>query len=196
MNPILQKNIFFVKEHVGLFKASSNFDIYDPTSQQMIMTCREENLGFFTKLFRFTDYKRMTPFDITIKTAEGAKVIAVRRGVSLFLSTVEVLDENDMVIGKFKQKFFSIGGKFEVLDAQERSLCMLKGHWASWDFKFVSSDNREFASVSKKWSGFGKEFFTSADNYVLQISPDVPENSPLRQLILAAVMCIDFVLKE
>jgi uncharacterized protein YxjI len=185
-----------VKEHVGMFKASSNFDIYDPQTQQIILNCREENLGIFTKIFRFTDYKRMTPFNIEIKTTTGQKVVTVRRGVSLFLSTVEVLDENDVVIGKFKQKFFSIGGKFEVLDANERPLCTLKGKWTGWDFKFVSSDNKEFATVTKKWAGLGKEMFTSADNYVLQIGQDVPENHPLRQLIMAAVMCIDFVLKE
>jgi uncharacterized protein YxjI len=196
MHPIVNKNLYFVKEHVGLFKASNSFDIFDGENQQLIMQCREENLGFFTKMFRFTDYKRMTPFDIDIKTASGEKVLTVRRGVSLFLSTVEVLDGNGTVIGLFKQKFFSIGGKFEVLDASERSLCMLKGKWTSWEFNFVSSDNKNFATVSKKWSGFGKEFFTSADNYVLQISKDVPENHPLRMLILAAVMCIDLVLKE
>jgi uncharacterized protein YxjI len=161
-----------------------------------VMECREERLGFFTKLLRFSDYKRMTPFEIDIKTPSGEQLITVKRGVSFFLSTVEVLDEKNVVIGKFKQKFFSIGGKFEVLDASERPLCMLKGSWTSWDFRFVSADNKEFATVTKKWSGFGKEFFTSADNYVLQISNDVPENHPLRQLILAAVMCIDFVLKE
>lgn len=196
MHPILNKNVFFVKEHVGFFKAASNFDIYDPQTQQVVMECREERLGFFTKLLRFSDYKRMTPFEIDIKTPSGEQLITVKRGVSFFLSTVEVLDEKNKVIGKFKQKFFSIGGKFEVLDASERSLCMLKGKWTSWDFRFISADNKEFATVTKKWSGFGKEFFTSADNYVLQISNDVPENHPLRQLILAAVMCIDFVLKE
>jgi uncharacterized protein YxjI len=196
MNPILNKNLFFVKEHVGFFKASSNFDISDPQTQQVVMECREERLGFFTKMLRFSDYKRMTPFEIDIKTPSGEQLITVKRGVSIFLSTVEVLDERNMVIGKFKQKFFSIGGKFEVLDANERPLCMLKGSWTSWDFRFMSADGKEFASVTKKWSGFGKEFFTSADNYVLQISNEVPENHPLRQLILAAVMCIDFVLKE
>jgi uncharacterized protein YxjI len=196
MNPILNKNVFFVKEHVGFFKASSNFDIYDPQTQQVVMECREERLGFFTKLFRFSDYKRMTPFEIDIKTPSGEQLITVKRGVSIFLSTVEVLDERNMVIGKFKQKFFSIGGKFEVLDANEHPLCVLKGSWTSWDFRFISADGKEFATVTKKWSGFGKEFFTSADNYVLQISNDVPENHSLRQLILAAVMCIDFVLKE
>lgn len=147
-------------------------------------------------MLRFTDYKKMTPFEIDIKTPDGKNIITVRRGVSLFLSTVEVLDERDVVIGKFKQKLFTIGGKFDVLDANERPLCMVKGSWTSWDFRFTSADGKEFAHVTKKWAGIGKEFFTTADNYVLQISSEVPENHPLRQLIMAAVMCIDFVLKE
>ncbi|MEO9802066.1 MAG: phospholipid scramblase-related protein [Reichenbachiella sp.] len=195
MNPILNRNLFFVKEHVGMFKAANNYDILDPNNQEMIMTCREEKLGFFTKILRFTDYKRMTPFDVEIKTADGDKVLTVKRGVSIFLSTVEVFDENDELVGKFEQKFFSIGGKFDVLGKNDNVLCKLKGKWTSWDFKFVSEDT-EFAHVSKKWSGLGKELFTSADNYMLNIDEKVPENNPLRLLILAAVMCIDMVLKE
>lgn len=196
MHPALNKNLFFVKEHVKIFKAANSFDIIDPDSKQIVLQCREEGLGFFTKMLRFTDYKRMTPFNMEIKTSEGQKILTVRRGVSIFLSNVEVLDERDNVIGKFKQKFFSIGGKFQVLDASERPLCMLKGKWTSWDFKFVSNDGKEFATVTKKWSGLGKELFTSADNYILQISSEVPDDHPLRFLILAAVMCIDLVLKE
>jgi uncharacterized protein YxjI len=196
MHQAINKNLFFVKEHVKLFKAANSFDIIDPESKQTVLLCQEENLGFFTKIFRFTDYKRMTPFNMEIKTPEGVRILTVRRGVSFFLSSVEVLDERNQLIGKFKQKFFSIGGKFEVLDGSERPLCMLKGKWTSWDFKFVANDGKEFASVTKRWSGIGKELFTSADNYILQISNDVPANHPLRLLILAAVMCIDLVLKE
>ena len=159
------------------------------------MTGREEKLGFFTNMFRFTDYKRMTPFHVEIKTANGEKVLEVKRGVSIFLSTVEVFDENSVLIGKFKQKFFSIGGKFDVLDANDKPLCTLKGKWTSWDFKFVK-DDVEFAHVSKEWAGLGKELFTSADNYVLTIADRVPADNPMRLLILAAVMCIDMVLKE
>jgi uncharacterized protein YxjI len=181
---------------VGLFKASNSFDIFDPESKQIILECREERLGFFTKLFRFTDYKRMTPFEIDVRVPGGKNIITVKRGVNLFLSNVSVLDENNNLIGKFKQKFFSIGGKFDVLDASEKPLCTLKGKWTSWDFKFVTSDGKEFATVTKKWAGLGKELFTSADNYILQISPDVPADHPLRMLIMAAVMCIDLVLKE
>jgi uncharacterized protein YxjI len=199
MNPqtlALSKNIFFVKEHVRIFKASNSFDIFDPETREIVLECREDKLGFFTKIFRFTDYKRMTPFNMEIRVPGGQKIITVRRGVSFILSTVEVLDENDVVIGRFKQKFWSIGGKFELMDASDRPLCMLKGSWMSWDFKFVANDGKEFATVTKKWSGLGKEMFTTADNYILQISSEVPADNPLRKLILAAVMCIDLVLKE
>lgn len=60
----------------------------------------------------------------------------------------------------------------------------------------VVAGDRELASVSKKWAGLGKELFTSADNYVLRIADEVPKDSPLRLLLLAAVLCIDMVLKE
>jgi hypothetical protein len=38
-------------------------------------------VGFFTRILRFTDYKRMTPFDMRIKTPDGATVVRVTRGV-------------------------------------------------------------------------------------------------------------------
>ena len=64
MNPILNQNAFFVKEHVGLLKAANNYDVLDPANGRTILHCREDKLGFFTKILRFTDYKRMTPFDV------------------------------------------------------------------------------------------------------------------------------------
>jgi len=195
MNSILNKNLFLVKENLGIFKASNNYNIFDPSSKEMVMTCREDNLGILTKLLRFTDLKRMTPFDVQIKTSNGEKVLRIKRGISIILSTVEVLDENDVLVGKFKQKLFSIGGKFDVLSSSDQVLCTLKGSWISWDFSF-EKDGLELAHVSKKWAGLGKELFTSADNYVLSLDERVPQDNPIRLLILGAVMCIDMVLKE
>ena len=54
----------------------------------------------------------------------------------------------------------------------------------------------ELEKKKKKWMGVGRELFTSADNYVLSIAPSVAANDPARLLIVAAVMCIDMVLKE
>src|SRR5688572_25389130 len=137
MNPTLNRNVFFVKEHVGIFKASNNFDIYDPASKQVILECREENLGFFTKMLRFTDYKRMTPFELEIRTPQGETLLTVKRGVAFYRSTVEVLDDNGKVIGRFRQRLLSIGGKFDVLDANDQLLCKLQGKLLGWDFRFL-----------------------------------------------------------
>lgn len=195
MHPVLNKNLYFVKEHVGMFKASNNYDIFDPETQEHILDCREPNLGFFAKMFRFTDYKRMTPFNIEITTPSGELVLQVKRGTTFWMSKVEVLDETGRLVGYFKQKFFSIGAKFDVLSPNDEVLCTLKGKWSGWDFKFVKGDV-EFAKVTKKWAGLGKELFTSADNYVLSIDENVKPDNDLRILIMAAVMCIDMVLKE
>lgn len=192
---VLNRNLFLVKEHTGLFKAANNFDIYDPESGEIILECREEQLGFITKMLRFTDYKRMTPFNIEIREPGGRTLTRVSRGVSFFLSKVQVFDQSNRPVGGFKQKLFSIGGAFNVLDTDDQPLCALKGKWTGWDFRFMNG-NQELAHVSKKWAGLGKELFTSADNYMLEISDSVPPENPVRILILAAVMCIDMVLKE
>jgi uncharacterized protein YxjI len=195
MHAVIRNNLFFVKEQVGLFKAANNYDIYDPSTNQKIIECREPSLGIFTKIFRFTDYKRMTPFNVEVRTPDGQNILSVKRGFSLFDSRVEVFDELGKLAGTFSRKFFSIGGKFDVLDAQGTLICTLQGKWTSWDFKFMKGE-KELANVSKKWAGLGKELFTSADNYMLTIDSSVATNDTARVLIMAAVLCIDMVLKE
>jgi uncharacterized protein YxjI len=195
MHPTLNRNLFFIQEHTGVFKAANHYDVLDPDSKQPLLYCREVNLNWFTKIVRFTDYKRMTPFTLEITTPEGKKVLTVKRSFTFFRSSVEVYDEADQLVGVFKQSFFSIGGKFNVQDANGNQLCTLKGKWTSWEFAFLQGQT-QFAQVTKKWAGFGKEFFTTADNYILHIENSVLTDNKLRLLIMAAVLCIDMVLKE
>ena len=195
MHELLNRKIFLVKEHVGAFKAANNFDIYDPQTGEIILHCREPNLRGFAKLLRFSDYKRFTPFDLHVTTVDGNPILRASRGSAFLRSNVSVFDEDDQVLGTFKQRLLSVGGAFEVLDEHGKALCQLIGKWTGWDFRFVAGD-RELAHVAKKWAGIGKEMFTSADNYILEIDEAVPANSALRQLILSAVLCIDMVLKE
>ena len=95
MNAIFNKNTFLIKEKMGIFKAANNYDIFDATNNQMILKCVEPNLGFFTKMFRFTDYKRMTPFDV--HTMEGVN--------------------SEMILGKMKNKNKQVLNKEELLES-------------------------------------------------------------------------------
>lgn len=142
-----------------------------------------------------SDYERYTPFHIEMREPQGHSLIHIKRGVSLFFSKVDVRDEDQALLGRFKQKFFSVGGKFDVFGPDDQVLFQLTGKWIGWNFSF-GHQGIEFARVSKEWSGIGKEFFTSANNYTLSIDSSVEADNPLRSLIMAAVMCIDIVLKE
>jgi len=93
MHPVLNRNLFFIQEHVGMFKAANNFDVLDPESGEEIIHCREDDLGIFTKLLRFSEYKTVTPFDVELRTPQGNRLAQVKRGFSLFLSKVDVFDE-------------------------------------------------------------------------------------------------------
>lgn len=195
MHPALNQNLFLVKEKVGFFKAANEYDVLDPQTGDTIIQCREPKIGPFAKMFRFTKYKTLTPFNIELTTPSGEPILSVNRGMTLFNSKVDVLSAENVRVGGFKQKWFSLGGSFKVLDENDQQLCELKGKWTGWEFRFLAGD-MELAKVSKKWAGLGKELFTSADNYVLQISDEVPPNNSLRYLILGSVMCIDMVLSE
>lgn len=78
---VLDRDVFLVKEHAGLFKASSNYDVFDPETGEVILECREPKLGWLTRILRFTDYKRMTPFDVHLTTPAGEPVVRVSRGI-------------------------------------------------------------------------------------------------------------------
>ena len=198
MEKNLQKNIFLFKEHLGMFKASNNYDIYDPKTKEIILHCREKNLNPVYKIIRLflTDFKALTPFEIDIRGLDGKRIIKVKKGLSLILSKIEVFDKNDKLIGLFKQKLFpNFYPKFEMFDEKENLVSMLKGNLIGWNFEFLKDENT-IATVTKKWSGIGKEKFTSADNYILEIKDAVDKADPLRLLIFAAVICIDMVFKE
>lgn len=196
MHPLLNQPLFLIKEHIGIFKAANNFDIYNPETGEMMMTCREEKLGFFTKMFRFTKYKIMTPFHVEIKSLSGDPILSITRNSSfLGFAPVNVLDEKGNLVGTMKRKFRLGGAKLELNDAMGQLVCTLKGNFIGWDFK-ITKDEQEWANITKKWAGIGQEFFTSADNYILEMNHLVPKDDQARMLMLGAVLCIDFLLKE
>ena len=195
MKQVLNRNLFLVKEQIPFMKAAHSCDIVDPATGDVIMECREEKLGFFTKLFRMTEYRRSTPFDIRVTTPAGQPVMRIHRSMPVFASWVRVYDEEEHLIGGFKQKVFSVSGSFDVLDASDRPLCRLHGGLTGWNFRFLAPGDIELARVTKKWAGLGKELLSSADDYALEIDEAVPPDTTLRQVIVASAICISLVIK-
>ena len=90
----------------------------------------------------------------------------------------------------------SVGGGFHVFDPQNRQVADVRGDWKGWNFKFVAADGHELGTVTKKWAGIGKEFFSSADNYMIALNEESRLPTDAGMLLVAAGLAIDSVYKE
>ena len=187
---------YFIREHVGLLKLTDTYDILDPATQQQVGVAKEKVSGF-THVLRLLVNKRMLPTSVEIKERpEAPPHLTIRRGFTLLQSKITVHAADGKMIGYFKSKLFSLGGGFHVFDAADRKVADVKGNWKGWDFKMLAADGSEMGSVTKKWAGIGKELFTSADNYMIDIHGEYAGNETVAALLLAAGLAIDIVLKE
>lgn len=193
---LLDVRTFLVKEQVGFMKLTDKYDIYDAATNQPLGRAVEQPGALVTYL-RLVLSKKLMPTKVVItETGSDEPVFTIRRGVALFSTKVTVNDAHGTLLGYFKSKVFSLGGGFYLYNPQDQQIGEVKGDWKGWNFKLLSASGQELGTVAKKWAGLAKEFFTSADNYVISLADDVGENAGLATLLLAAGLAIDTVFKE
>lgn len=195
---MLDKNTYFIREHVGMLKLSDTYDILDPETSEQLAIAREKPGGWIHVL-RFVVNKRNLPTKVMIYAGddyndESALLFSIHRSFTFLRARVEVKDAQENVIGWFKSKAFSLGGAFRVFDADGGEVALVKGDWKGWNFSFTDSQGQSIGAVTKKWSGMGKELFTSADNYIVTIEGE--PHAAKATLLLAAGLAVDVVFKE
>ncbi|MGC4074387.1 MAG: phospholipid scramblase-related protein [Nibricoccus sp.] len=189
---LLDRRTIFVSEHVGLLKLTGAYDLLDPQTKEKIGIAQEKISGW-QKFLRLLVKKAMLPTRVEIAVAEGQPALLVlTRGFTFFRSKVLVLDGAGTQIGYLRSKFFSLGGGFHVFSTDDQKFAEVKGDWKGWNFRLVDVTGREMGIVTKKWAGIGKEFFTNADQYVIEVKESGSSNA----LVLAAALAIDIVFKE
>ena len=197
MTALLDRKTLFVREHVGLFKAANAYDLVDPAGQQVVGRAQEEVRSFWAKLLRFTDFKTRLAFTIHFHdgAAGDAVVLSVHRPFTWFRSVVSVTDGRGQLVGQFRQKLLAIGPSMAILDPSGQELGTLTGSWTGWELEVKDAAGKRLCSVTKKWAGLGREMFSTADNYVIDLADDVRDPN-VRRLLFAAPITADMVYKE
>ena len=186
---------YLIREHAGVFKLTATYDIFDGSTGEQLAVAKEKK-GMLNAIAGMVMSRRNLPTRVDVhegKDITGPVVFSITRGFSFFRPTVKVLAGDGTLIGTFKSRLLTLGGKFGVYDASGNEVAQVKGNWTGWEFRFLTSSGVELGVVSKKWAGVAKELFTSADNYVVAVhQPD----SAAATLLLAAGLAIDTVYKE
>lgn len=195
MSDLLTRDVLVVNQKAKLIELTNEYRILDPDGQQ-IGVIREEGqsaakkaLRFVSKLDQFMTHK------LSVYDATGAKVVELVRPRKVMKSSLQVSDGTGRVVGSIAQK--NVWGKkrFAMQDANGQDLGMINAeNWRAWDFAIQDAAGTEVGRITKKWGGLLREGFTTADNYVLQVS--APVSPELRMLILASAAGVDLALKQ
>lgn len=187
---------YVVKERVALLKLTDTYDILDPQTGSVIAVAKEEPEPW-AKWLRIVIKKSLMPTVINVyEGANPAPVLSIRRGVAILRPKVTVTVAGGQPVGHFIAKAFSLGGAFRMFDSQETEIGAVKGDWKGWNFTMSTPAGQELGRVTKKWAGLGKEFFTTADTYVIALSDGYAPPPNVAPLLLAAGLAIDTVYKE
>lgn len=189
---------YFIREHLGFLKLSDTYDIIDPNTMDQIGVAKEKP-GALIHILRFFVKKQVLPTKVFVYEGsdpkeEGKVLFSIQRGFTLLRSKVNICDAQGQVVGYLKSKLFSLGGAFFVHDQAGEQVAFVKGNWKGMNYKFTDMNEAEIGRITKEWGGIGKELFTTADNYMVDIDG---EPSPTKVLLfLAAGLAIDTVFKE
>jgi uncharacterized protein YxjI len=178
-----------------LIELVNEFKIFDEEGTE-IGVFRQEGQSTLKKVARFvSSLDQFMTHTIGVYDAGGTKVMQLVRPRKIMKSSVEVSDGIGSPVGTIRQQ--NVFGKirFGLHDPTGQKIGEIQAeNWRAWNFAIVDVAGTEVGRITKTWEGLAKTMFTTADNYVLEVSPAL--RGPLRQLAFASAVGVDTALKQ
>jgi uncharacterized protein YxjI len=195
MSDLLTRSTLVINQKAKLIELTNEYRILDEEGDQ-IGVIREEGqskakkaLRFVSKLDQFMTHK------LAVYDAAETKVVELVRPRKIVKSTVDVSDGGGRPVGQIVQQNFFGKKRFGLVGAGGEELGSINAeNWRAWDFAIQDPGGQEVGRITKKWAGVLKEGFTTADNYILNVSGEVSPD--LRLMMLASAAGVDVALKQ
>lgn len=186
-------NTYFIDENVNYFKFENCYKIFNEKGENIGTINQKLTAG--QKVLRLFMNKANLPFLFEIRNSNNEIEASISRGWTFFLSKIIIKDAIGNKIGSVQQKFKIIKPGFKIFNNMGMIIAEISGDWKAWNFVITDNSNVPIGSISKKWAGIAKEFFTTADKYNVNIDPNY-SNKENKIVILSSAITIDMVLKE
>ncbi len=184
----------FVNQKAKLIELANEYKIRDEDGNE-VGVIRQEGQSGLKKVARFvSSLDQFMTHTLAVYDAGGTKVLELVRPRKFIKSKLQVSDglggrvgeiAQQNAIGKIRFGFHNGAGQIGEIRAE---------NWRAWNFAIVDHSGRERARITKKWEGLAKTLFTTADDYLVEIDPDL--NGDFRLLVLASAAGIDTALKQ
>lgn len=195
MSSLLTLERFFVNQKAKLFELTAEFKIMDENGNQ-VGTIRQEGQSALKKILRaLTKLDQFMTHRLGVYDMNGMKLCEIVRPRAFIKSKVHVTDGSGAPVGSIVQQNMFGKIKFGLEGPAGEAWGSINAeNWRAWNFTMSDPAGQRIGSITKKWAGVGKELFTTADNYMVEISPTI--TGPQRVLLVAAASGIDLALKQ
>lgn len=195
MSDLLTRDTLVINQKAKLVELTNEYKILDEEGTE-VGVIRQEGQSTARKVLRFvSNVDQFLTHRLSVYDREGTKVVELLRPAKLMKSTVEISDGLGEKVGKIVQKNVFGKKRFALEDAAGQLVGAINAeNWRAWDFAIEDATGAEVGRITKKWAGFLKEGFTTADNYVLAITGEVSPG--LRLMILGSAAGVDLALKQ
>lgn len=170
------------------FETKNRYAVLDSSNQQLYWAAEESPVlaRWFLKTLR--------PFTMHILSMEGRPVMKTVKPFRFFFHEMTVFNSDGKLLGNIKREFSILAKKFTVNDSRGAALYNIRAPILHpWTFK-ISKNDIEIGEILKKWSGFGKEAFTDADNFSVRFPQGADADQ--KAVLLGALFLIDMVYFE
>ncbi|HUP72430.1 MAG TPA: phospholipid scramblase-related protein [Acidimicrobiales bacterium] len=191
---IFSEPVLVVNQKAKIIEINNEYAIFAQSGQQ-IGAVRQVGQSAAKKALRLvSSLDQYLTHSLQIVDASGVVQLAIKRPAKVFKSKFEVTNGAGQMIGSIVQE--NMVGKihFGLFVDGQRLGSINAENWRAWNFNIQDANGSEVARITKTWEGLAKTMFTTADNYVVQISPALQD--PLRSLVVASALSIDTALKQ
>jgi len=135
--------------------------------------------------------KALRPFTIELFDRANTLLLTFKRPWRWFFHRLEVYVDGRL-IGAVQKRWKILGRLFDIQGSQGEVTGQIYGPLLHpWTFH-IRINGVEIGKITKKWVGFGKEIFTDADTFFVEMAaPDLSVD--VRKVILGATFLIDFL---
>ncbi|CAH0123302.1 hypothetical protein SRABI121_00481 [Microbacterium sp. Bi121] len=195
---LFTERVLVVNQKAKLFEKKAEYTVFDRNGRRL-GGVRE----FGISMSRIAVGRDNATKRLQIIDADGRPILTLTRPATMLKSKVTVMREDGTLVGSIVQETLGVmasvlGGRFNVrfrMEAGGTALGTIHSEdWRARDFSILDPHGSEIARITKTWAGFGKESFTKADNYVLEMHRTLDD--PLLTLVVSAALVVDTVLKQ
>ena len=181
---IIRQEMEHLEAFTGL-ETQNRYSVSTPDGDPLLYAYEES--GFFSRIF----LKKNRPLSIHVLDNNKERVLTASRSFFWFLSHLHIRDGSGHEIGALRRRFSILNRRFEFEDSTGKLIAEMRGpRLRPNTFMIYNKRGEEIGRVTKQWSGIGREVFSDADTFSVQIDTNKVDRD-FAMLILVSALAID-----